>query len=88
MVATQGYENADCTLCQRYGLQVIAARNEAAQLAGRASRAEARLKGRRSARVDAHRAEVVRLKDSARVSERWLAEHRAEAHARIVSVAA
>ena len=88
MVATQGYDSASCTLCQRYGLQIIAARNEAAQLAGRASRAEARLKGRHSSRVDSLRAEVVRLKDSARVSERWLAEHRAGAHAGTVSAAA
>ena len=88
MVATQGYDSASCTLCQRYGLQIIAARTRAAQLAGRASRAEARLKGRSSARVDALRAEVVRVKDSARVSERWLAEHRAEAHTGTVAAAA
>ncbi len=88
MVATQGYDNASCTLCQRYGLQIIAARGAAAQLAGRAGRAEARLKGRRSSRVDGLKAEVVRLKDSARVSERWLAEHRAEAHDGAIAAAA
>ncbi len=77
-----------CTVCQRYGRQIIAARDEAAQLAGRASRAEARLNGRRSSRVDALKAEVVRLRESARVSERWLAEHRAEAHAGNLSAAA
>jgi hypothetical protein len=88
MIATQGYDNASCTLCQRYGLQIIAARHEAAQLTGRAARVEARLKGRPSSRVDVLRAEVVRLKESARVSERWLAEHRAEAHAGAFSTAA
>jgi hypothetical protein len=88
MVATQRHDKASCTLCQRYGLQIIAARNQAAQLAGRVSSAEVRLKGRPSARVDALRTEVVRLRDSARVSERWLAEHRAEAHAGTVSAAA
>ena len=88
MATTQEYDNASCTLCQRYRLQIIAARSEAAQLAGRASRAEARLSGRRSTRVDALRAEIARLKDSARVSQRWLAEHRAEAHAGPASAAA
>ena len=76
-----------CTVCQRYGVQIIAARDEAAQLAGRASRSEARLNGRRSSRVEALKAEVVRLKDQARVSERWLAQHRAEAHAAVAAAA-
>ena len=87
MVATQGSENASCTLCQRYGLQIITARNEASDLVGRATRAEARLGGRRSAQVDALRAEAPHLKDQARISERWLAEHRAEAHGRVLVAA-
>ena len=88
MMATHGFENGHCALCQQYGLQVIAARTRAAQLAGRASRAEARLAGGDASWVHALQQEASRLKDSARVSEQWLVEHRAEMHTATASAAA
>ena len=69
-----------CRRCHSYQAHITTAQSEAAHVAGRATRALARMAGEPSLLVDQLSREAVRLRDSARTSERRLAQHRAEVH--------